>query len=108
MVSALKQSLKAYMPELDETINFKDLVKNSQESKKFIAYCKPEGRTSIKESYNKEEDVLILIGPEGDFSENEVAFAIENGFKTITLGESRLRTETAALFALQGIHFVNM
>ena len=108
MISALKQSLKAYMPELDEKVSFKDLVKNSQESKKFIAYCKPEGRTSIKDSYNKEEDVLILIGPEGDFSENEVSFAIENGFKTITLGESRLRTETAALFALQGIHFVNM
>jgi 16S rRNA (uracil1498-N3)-methyltransferase len=108
MVSALKQSLKSYMPQLDEKANFYDLVKNAKESRKFIAYCKPEGRTSIKESYKQGEDVLILIGPEGDFSEKEVDFAIENGFQTITLGESRLRTETAALFALQSVHFVNM
>lgn len=107
MISALKQSLKAYMPELEENADYKELIK-SCESKKFIAYCKPEGRTSIKESYNKGEDVLILIGPEGDFSENEVELALNNGFQAITLGESRLRTETAALFALQSIHFVNM
>ena len=49
----------------------------------------------------------MLIGPEGDFSENEVAYAEERGFRTITLGEARLRTETAALYALQGIHFIN-
>ena len=107
MVSALKQSLKAYMPELNENADFRELV-NSNETKKFIAYCKPDGRTSIKESYNKGEDVLILIGPEGDFSEKEVELALNNGFQAITLGESRLRTETAALFALQSIHFVNM
>ena len=51
---------------------------------------------------------MILIGPEGDFSEKEVELALNNGFQAITLGESRLRTETAALFALQSIHFVNM
>ena len=107
MVSALKQSLKAYMPELNENADFMELI-NSNETKKFIAYCKPDGRTSIKESYNKGEDVLILIGPEGDFSEKEVELALNNGFQAITLGESRLRTETAALFALQSIHFVNM
>ena len=107
MVSALKQSLKAYMPELNENADFRELV-NSNETKKFIAYCKPDGRTSIKDRYNKGEDVLILIGPEGDFSENEVELALNNGFQAITLGESRLRTETAALFALQSIHFVNM
>lgn len=107
MVSALKQSLKAYMPELNENADFRELV-NSNETKKFIAYCKLDGRTSIKESYNKGEDVLILIGPEGDFSEKEVGLALNNGFQAITLGESRLRTETAALFALQSIHFVNM
>lgn len=107
MISALKQSLKAYMPELNENADFRELV-NSNETKKFIAYCKPDGRTSIKESYNKGEDVLILIGPEGDFSEKEVGLALNNGFQAITLGESRLRTETAALFALQSIHFVNM
>ncbi len=107
MISALKQSLKAYMPELNENANYKELIK-SNEKKKYIAYCKPEGRTSIKESYQKGEDVLILIGPEGDFSEKEVELALNNGFQAITLGESRLRTETAALFALQSIHFVNM
>ena len=107
MVSALKQSLKAYMPELNENADFRELV-NSNETKKFIAYCKPDGRTSIKESYNKGEDVLLLIGPEGDFSKKEVELALNNGFQAITLGESRLRTETAALFALQSIHFVNM
>ena len=107
MISALKQSLKAYMPELNENADFMELI-NSNETKKFIAYCNPEGRTSIKESYNKGEDVLILIGPEGDFSKKEVELALNKGFQAITLGESRLRTETAALFALQSIHFVNM
>lgn len=107
MISALKQSLKAYMPELNENADYKELIK-SNETKKYIAYCKPEGRTSIKESYQKGENVLILIGPEGDFSEKEVELALNNGFQAITLGESRLRTETAALFALQSIHFVNM
>lgn len=108
MVSALKQSLKSYMPELDIETKLSQLIKSSKETKKYIAYCKPEGRTCIKEDYKAGEDVLILIGPEGDFSEQEVENAIANGFKTITLGESRLRTETAALFALQSIHFVNM
>ena len=107
MISALKQSLKAYMPKLNENADFRELI-NSNETKKFIAYCNPEGRTSIKESYNKGEDVLILIGPEGDFSKKEVELALNKGFQAITLGESRLRTETAALFALQSIHFVNM
>ncbi len=108
MVAALKQSLKAYMPELDVECDLNQLIENSQETKRYIAYCKSEGRTSIKADYNAKEDVLILIGPEGDFSEKEVELALANGFKTITLGESRLRTETAALFALQSIHFVNM
>ena len=57
--------------------------------------------------YRQGGDVIVLIGPEGDFSENEVAYAEERGFRPITLGEARLRTETAALYALQGIHFIN-
>ena len=61
----------------------------------------------LREAYRKGESVIVLIGPEGDFSEEEAAYAREKGFLTLTLGEARLRTETAALYALQGVHFIN-
>ena len=87
---------------------FKDsLFRKLKEQYKFIATCEGEQRAKLKDCYRQGGDVIVLIGPEGDFSENEVAYAEERGFRPITLGEARLRTETAALYALQGIHFIN-
>lgn len=76
-------------------------------SKKYIAHCYDKPKTPLTQLYNKGDDALILIGPEGDFSEEEVESAIKNGFEPISLGETRLRTETACLVAMHTIHVVN-
>lgn len=107
MISAMKQSQKAILPQLDEMIPFSDFIKQSFEGKKFIAHCYPQKKQELKDVYKKGENALILIGPEGDFSEEEVRQAIENGFIPVSLGESRLRTETAALVSCHTIHVIN-
>jgi len=106
-VSAMKQSMKATLPELQDTTDFKKIIAQDFSGQKFIAHCYPGEKEQLCKAYEPQSDVLILIGPEGDFSEEEVALAIENGFKAISLGESRLRTETAALVACQTIHIIN-
>lgn len=107
LISAMKQSEKTYLPQLDEIQYFSDIIKQPFNGQKFIAHCHQGEKSLLKDVYKKEEDVLILIGPEGDFSENEVAEAIHKGFKPISLGESRLRTETAALVACHTVHILN-
>lgn len=106
-VSAMKQSFKSFMPKINPLTDFKALIDSSTEEKKFMATCHGEERVKLREAYRKGESVIVLIGPEGDFSEEEAAYAREKGFLTLTLGEARLRTETAALYALQGVHFIN-
>lgn len=106
-VSAMKQSLKTVMPKVETDIPFKDFVASLKDttSVKMIAHCSDDPTLPKKvtpyELYEGREDAVILIGPEGDFTKEEVEFAIANGFRTITLGEARLRTETAAVSALQ-------
>lgn len=107
LVSAMKQSQKATLPQLDEMIHFKKFVEQRFDGQKFIAHCFPEDKRELKEVYQKGENVMILIGPEGDFSEKEVGLALKNGFIPVSLGESRLRTETAALVACHTIHVLN-
>ena len=107
VISALKQSFKANITTINPIVDFKTLVDGAKEQYKFIATCEGDQRAKLKDCYRQGGDVIVLIGPEGDFSENEVAYAEERGFRPITLGEARLRTETAALYALQGIHFIN-
>lgn len=107
LVSAMKQSQKALLPQLDEILPFSEFVKQDFNGQKFIAHCYPQEKSLLKEIYQQGENVLILIGPEGDFSEKEVDEAIRNGFKPISLGEARLRTETAALVACHTIHVLN-
>lgn len=107
IVSAMKQSLKAYLPKLNEAIPIKQLIQNSKEEKKLICYCQDDDRKKIQDIYKTKESVLIIIGPEGDFSEKEVQEALNNNFQKITLGKERLRTETAGLYAVQSIHFLN-
>ncbi|MDR1436941.1 MAG: 16S rRNA (uracil(1498)-N(3))-methyltransferase [Candidatus Symbiothrix sp.] len=106
LAAAMKQSEKALLPELQEITAFEHFVKQDFNGQKFIAHCREGNRELLCKSLQGEGNVLILIGPEGDFSEDEVRLAINNGFRAVSLGESRLRTETAALTACQTVHIV--
>lgn len=99
VVSAIKQSLKARLPKLNGMTDFDKFITQEFEGQKFIAHCYEGEKPLLKNVMKPGEDALVLIGPEGDFSEEEVAKAIEKGFQPISLGKSRLRTETAALVA---------
>lgn len=105
LVSAIKQSLKAYLPKLNDLTPFKELVLSSENKSKYIAHCYDNEKNHLIHESLQNKDVLILIGPEGDFSHDEVEFALKNGFKEISLGESRLRTETAGIVAC---HIINL
>lgn len=107
LVSAMKQSQKAILPQLNKLTSFSDFIKQDFEGRKFIAHCYDNPKADLKATYRKGENVLIMIGPEGDFSEKEVEEAIAEGFEPVSLGQSRLRTETAALVACHTIHVLN-
>lgn len=100
LVSAMKQSLKARLPQLNEMTDFMSFVKRPFKGQKFIAHCHEGEKVPLRTAIRGDEDNLVLIGPEGDFSPEEVAEAVKQGFVPITLGRSRLRTETAALVAV--------
>ena len=106
-ISAIKQSQQASLPEIDIQVSFNDFISMQFNSKKYIAHCYDKPKTPLTQLYNKGDDALILIGPEGDFSEEEVESAIKNGFEPISLGERGLRTEAACLVAMHTIHVVN-
>ena len=111
MVSAMKQSLKATLPLLDEMTPLEQVVAAPFEGTRCIAYCDEllprEARRTLVEAYRAHQDVMVLIGPEGDFSPQEVQAACSAGFVPVTLGESRLRTETAGMMAVAAIHAVD-
>jgi 16S rRNA (uracil1498-N3)-methyltransferase len=107
ITSAIKQSLKAYHPILNEPEPLAKLLARNFDGQKYIAYCDEGDKTSLKQDIALKEKYLILIGPEGDFSPKEIDDALQNGFKAITLGQSRLRTETAALEACFEANFLN-
>lgn len=103
VMSAVKQSLKYYVPELDELTAVSDFVKQefSPGIGKFIAYCSDEfEKVELCDALKDYSGAVVMIGPEGDFSPREVALAIEHGFSPVSLGRSRLRTETAALVSV--------
>lgn len=104
VVSAMKQSRKAWKPMVNGMTDFKDFIRASKPGAKFIAHCYPEiERSDLFEALgtiDPKDDVTILVGPEGDFSSDEVKLAIEQGYQSISLGNSRLRTETAGLMAV--------
>lgn len=108
-VSALKQSLKAEMPELTEIVPMqKFLAQDFGEAELFVCYCDDATpRRDFARTCTPGADVVILIGPEGDFAPEEIQKAMERGFVPVTLGEQRLRTETAALFAVSAVHVIN-
>lgn len=104
-VAAMKQSLKATLPIIDSTTPFMEFLAQPQPAQKFIAYCDPEfERKLFSREYNSGMDTVILIGPEGDFSPEEIRSSLEAGWTPVTFGDSRLRTETAGLFAVTACH----
>ncbi|MEA1876221.1 MAG: 16S rRNA (uracil(1498)-N(3))-methyltransferase [Bacteroidota bacterium] len=107
IAAAMKQSLKAYHPHLEELTSFKELISREFNGNKLIPHCNSDNLIPIGSIIKPRTDTLILIGPEGDFSLEEVEMAEKNGFKSISLGESRLRTETAALVSTHSIYFIN-
>ena len=107
LVSAMKQSLKAYLPGLNKLTSFKELVISNNAESKFIAYCDDIQKTHLKDLAIKGKNSLILIGPEGDFSPEEIKMALDNGFKVASLGSARLRTETAGIAACHIVNLIN-
>ena len=105
--SAMKQSLKFTLPKINEPIKFNDFINQDFEGTFCIAHCEELEKNSLKSVVNPSEKTTILIGPEGDFSSQEITKALEKNSIPISLGESRLRTETAALVAVQSISFIN-
>lgn len=109
-VSAMKQSLKTWLPQVDEMTPLSSFIKEMSQSSAqcFVAYCDPEiPRRNLAVELKPDTDTVILIGPEGDFSPQEIKSTIDSGFIPVTLGDCRLRTETAALAACQTIHVIN-
>lgn len=109
IIAAMKQSLAYRLPELIETVKFKDFVGSIQdENNKFFGYCSDAfPRKDFAKECEPGKNVVIMIGPEGDFSENEVRLAVDSGFIPVTLGQKRLRTETAALYAICAVKVIN-
>jgi 16S rRNA (uracil1498-N3)-methyltransferase len=106
LVAASKQSLKAYKPKLADLIKFKEFVDNNRNAG-YIAHCISSNLPHFKTVYTSGEDATLLIGPEGDFSPEEVDYALKKGFKEISLGNSRLRTETAGVIACAMFNLIN-
>ena len=104
-VSAMKQSQKATLPILNGMTSFKSFVERGFEGDRFIAHCEPGDKVNLRDKVVPGRDTLVLIGPEGDFSPAEIDMALKAGFKPVSLGPSRLRTETAALVA---VHIMNL
>lgn len=105
VVSAVKQSLKARKPLVNELTDFGKFIQQKFEGQKFIAHCYEGDKPLLKDVLIPGKDAVVLIGPEGDFSPEEVQKAEAAGFQAISLGKSRLRTETAALVA---VHIMNL
>lgn len=107
IVAAMKQSVKSNMPVIEDIVAFDKLVRQNYDGQKFIAWIDDDVTEQLCDLYRKGENALVLIGPEGDFSKEEVALAKENGFVPVSLGKARLRTETAAVVACHTIQLIN-
>jgi 16S rRNA (uracil1498-N3)-methyltransferase len=107
ITSAMKQSLKAFHPHLNNSTSFGKFIDQDFSGQKFIAYVEEGEHPSLHSVYRPGEDIMILIGPEGDFSPEEVHQANQKGFRTVSLGKSRLRTETAGIVAVHNVAIAN-
>ena len=107
IISAMKQSVKAYKPELNKLTGFMEFISKNHPTNRFIAHYSKDTRTNLKGLVKNEQDILILIGPEGGFSSEEFHLACKNGFSAVLLGPNRLRTETAGLVACFTVNMIN-
>ena len=105
--SAMKQSLHCYLPKLNDAISFNDFIKQEFSGQCYIAHCEELDKKSLKQKLVPKQDITILIGPEGDFSVKEIQMALQHNFIPVTLGETRLRTETAAIVACHSVAYTN-
>jgi len=105
--SAMKQSLHYYLPKLNNAIRFSEFIEQEFKGQRFIAHCEELDKKTLKQALQPKQDVTILIGPEGDFSVKEIKTALEHQFIPVTLGATRLRTETAAIVACHSVAFYN-
>mgnify|MGYP000433075689 CR=1 FL=1 len=107
-ISAMKQSLQLYKPIIQELISFEEFIKNCESENKFIAHCKENEKLFLGDCELNSNTITVLIGPEGGFSQKEIGLAEENGFISVSLGNNRLRTETAAIAATQILSTYNI
>jgi len=105
--SAMKQSLNYYLPKLHEAMSFNKFINQNHQGQLFIAHCDDTKKLSLKSQLKANNNVTILIGPEGDFSVKEIAMALKHQFIPVTLGATRLRTETAAIVACHSVAYTN-
>lgn len=106
--AAIKQSQQLWLPQINEPVRFSQFInQQGKESLNYIAWVSDDHDTLLRDHYRKGHNATILIGPEGDFSASEIKSALNTGFKPISLGKNRLRTETAALVACHTIVFLN-
>lgn len=112
IVSAMKQSHKAEKPQMNEMVNFSEFVRNHTEGDRYICHCYDQEdlgeKPLLRDVLTSGNDAIVMVGPEGDFSVEEVKAAIEAGFRPVSLGKSRLRTETAGLVAVHLMNLCNM
>jgi len=107
LVAAMKQSGQLFLPELTPQISFKNLINSPFDGIKTIAHCEAGSKKRLCDAVSSGKSMLILIGPEGDFDPTEIKLAIENGFVPVSLGASRLRTETAGVVACHTVNLIN-
>ncbi|WP_109300110.1 16S rRNA (uracil(1498)-N(3))-methyltransferase [Aquimarina sp. AU474] len=105
--SAMKQSLHCYLPKLNSAVSFSNFIQQNNDDQLLIAHCEDEQKQTLKDTLSLKTNITILIGPEGDFSSKEIEIALASGYSPISLGESRLRTETAAIVAVHSVAFMN-
>jgi 16S rRNA (uracil1498-N3)-methyltransferase len=108
--SAMKQSLKTYLPKLNPSVSFKEFINSTKDSDndKIIAHCKDSSKKTLKEVLKPNRSVILLIGPEGGFSDEEISLAVGSGYLPADMGKSRLRTETAAIVACHSLSFIHI
>lgn len=107
ILTAMKQSNVLFLPKLNEATTFKEFIKSKKEGLQLIAHCEETDKNTLKSVLKINTNVTLLIGPEGDFSEKEIALAIESKYVPVSLGKTRLRTETAAIVACHRVVFIN-
>lgn len=105
--AAVKQSQQAYIPKLNSLVDYKEFIKKDTSDIKLIAHCEKESKQHLKQYITSNKSYTILIGPEGDFTKGEIAIALSTSYIPVALGDTRLRTETAGLFACNALAVIN-